>query len=76
MSASASQDKIAQEIAINIVDEKQREAVAREAADVLKQVQDAQIRYQKFAAKVGGRPEDIVLSYGMSKLESVIVKLS
>jgi hypothetical protein len=68
MSASASK-----EITDKIMSEAEQESMAREAAELIAAKRNFSMRLQDFQRRSGATPEDIVLTFGMSKLQSLII---
>ncbi len=70
---SASHQPITSEIAQKIVSEMDLEKTAREAAELIMEQQNLMRRIAEFSRRAGGQPHDVVLSFGMKKLESKII---
>jgi len=65
--------KTDQQIAQRIMTEGERKQLAQEAANLVIAKTTLNNRLAAFVQKCGAAPEDVVMSYGMEKLQDVII---
>lgn len=64
---------ITNELAAKMLAEKEFETLAGEAAELIKEQANIIRRMEDFAKRSGARPQDVVMSFGMQKLQSRII---
>lgn len=72
MSATASGET--EQITNKIMTDGDREEIAKEAAGLIRAKQVLSLQFRNFQQRAGATPEDIVLTFGMDKLQNKIIQ--
>lgn len=70
---NAQNQPITNDIAAKMLADKEFEVLAGEAAALIKEQANIIHRMENFAKRAGARPQDVVMSFGMQKLEAKII---